>query len=289
MRTAREFEQAVADMVYAGKIWGDTQQPCILALHGWLDNAASFDALGELLTGFCVVAPDLAGHGHTSHRPPSGGYQIWDDLVDMLDLMHQLGFEQFFVVGHSRGAMIASLLTVASERVRALVQLDGFFPMVMPEAETADQLQRHVRDTMKYRRRLEQGRGSPLFSTREELAQARRKVMPMSMASAMRLITRNTRQVEHGFEWRYDDRLKAASAMKMSLANNESLVCALKVPVLQLCLRSLVERSSWIDPLLAKQALIRREYIDGTHHFHMEEQSADVARSITDFFHASDS
>lgn len=285
MRTPREFDIAVADMHYRGKIWGDLEQPVILAVHGWLDNAASFDVLGELLSDYCVIAPDLAGHGHSSHRPASGGYQIWDDLVDLLDLLDKLGVDKFFLMGHSRGSMISSLLTVAAnDRVQALVQIDGFFPMVMPVEETANQLQRHVRDTLKYRRRKEQGRGSPVFATLEEMAEGRRKAMPMSMDSAMRLIERNTRAVDGGFEWRYDDRLKAASAMKMSEANNEALVAALTVPVLQLCQPGFAKRLSWVEPLLVKQALIRREYIDGIHHFHMEEHSAEVARKIAGFF-----
>ena len=35
---------------YALRCWGDADHPPILAVHGWLDNAASFD----------VIAPRLA-------------------------------------------------------------------------------------------------------------------------------------------------------------------------------------------------------------------------------------
>ena len=33
----------------AGLAWGDPASPPVLCLHGWLDNAASFDALAPLL------------------------------------------------------------------------------------------------------------------------------------------------------------------------------------------------------------------------------------------------
>ena len=57
----------------ACRIWGDpnaTSRPehRWLALHGWADNAASFDRLSPLLlregAASCVVCIDAAGHGH---------------------------------------------------------------------------------------------------------------------------------------------------------------------------------------------------------------------------------
>lgn len=279
-----ERRLAVGDMHYAIKIWGENNAPTVIALHGWLDNVASFDRLGELLEGYRFIAIDLAGHGLTSHRPASGGYQIWDDVVDILDIARALNCERFTVMGHSRGAMIASLVAVAApDRVEKLIQLDGFFPMIMPVEQTADQLKRHVQDALKYRRRVESGRAGPIFKTVEEMAEARRKVMPMSKQSAMRLIVRNTRPVDGGFTWRFDDRLKAASAVKMTLENNQALVQSLSVPTLFLCQAGMTKRLNWIDGLLAKQALIHREYVDGVHHFHMEEQSVYVAKKIVEF------
>src|SRR3546814_6129023 len=44
--------------------------PRLLAVHGWLDNAASFIPMLAHLGDFDVVAIDLPGHGHSFHRPP---------------------------------------------------------------------------------------------------------------------------------------------------------------------------------------------------------------------------
>ena len=51
----------------AGLQWPGEGEP-VLALHGWLDNAASFQPLAEPL-GHPLVALDFAGHGHSEHRP----------------------------------------------------------------------------------------------------------------------------------------------------------------------------------------------------------------------------
>ncbi|MBW2734427.1 MAG: alpha/beta hydrolase, partial [Deltaproteobacteria bacterium] len=42
-----------------------------LGLHGWLDNATTFDMLAPLLPGLDLVSLDLAGHGISEHRHPT--------------------------------------------------------------------------------------------------------------------------------------------------------------------------------------------------------------------------
>ena len=56
-----------------------TSSPKILLLHGWLDNAASFDALAPTLARdlqATVVGLDFHGHGKSEARPlhPGFGY-----------------------------------------------------------------------------------------------------------------------------------------------------------------------------------------------------------------------
>ena len=55
-----------------GICWGSGQKNKILALHGWLDNAASFNQLAPKLAeiGYEVVAIDFAGHGDVRDSTP---------------------------------------------------------------------------------------------------------------------------------------------------------------------------------------------------------------------------
>ena len=68
-----ELEIRTHAMTLQGLQWGKLDredQPKVLALHGRLDNAASFSGLAPLLAkeGYHVVAPDLPGHGRSPER-----------------------------------------------------------------------------------------------------------------------------------------------------------------------------------------------------------------------------
>src|SRR5688500_13408037 len=75
----------------------------VLAMHGWLDNAASFERLAEHLSGVNLVALDLAGHG-LSERRADGVYVFLDYVADASLAISALGWSRCVVVGHSLGA-----------------------------------------------------------------------------------------------------------------------------------------------------------------------------------------
>ena len=107
---AEPMEWEVDGLTIAGLAWGRPDAQPVLALHGWLDNAASFSALAPLLEDYYVVALDLTGHGQSSRRSADASYQIWDDLPQLAAVIESLGWQQFAVLGHSRGAIIGGLL-----------------------------------------------------------------------------------------------------------------------------------------------------------------------------------
>jgi pimeloyl-ACP methyl ester carboxylesterase len=105
----RELRFTVNGMNFAAQEWGDSTQLPVLALHGWLDNAASFFALAPRLKNLHIVALDMAGHGQSEHRPGQMAYTPWDDINDILAVADHFGWERFVLLGHSRGAIIGTL------------------------------------------------------------------------------------------------------------------------------------------------------------------------------------
>jgi pimeloyl-ACP methyl ester carboxylesterase len=113
----------------AAHLYGPEDGQPVIALHGWLDNAASFSRLAPLLPGLRIVALDFAGHGHSDHRPPGASYAIWDYAHDVLQVAEQFGWQRFSLLGHSMGAIVSVLLAAAMpERIERLALIDGLIP-----------------------------------------------------------------------------------------------------------------------------------------------------------------
>ena len=65
---------------------GNDQAPLLLCLHGWLDNAASFQPLMPYLADYHVIAIDWPGHGLSSHRSEDAHYHFIDWIYDLVKL-----------------------------------------------------------------------------------------------------------------------------------------------------------------------------------------------------------
>jgi pimeloyl-ACP methyl ester carboxylesterase len=107
---------------------GDAHAPPVLLLHGWPDDASTFDAVAPALqqAGWRTFAPWQRGCGSTLFRaadtPRSGDVAALTQ--DALDFANALHLERFAVVGHDWGARSAyALAALAPARVSACVAL----------------------------------------------------------------------------------------------------------------------------------------------------------------------
>src|SRR5690606_21878355 len=114
----RELELDIPAGRIAGLRWGEPGAPRVLALHGWLDNAASFVPLAaefeRIGTQVDLVAPDLPGHGRSAHLAQGADYSFAGALHSVLDIADALGWDRFALLGHSMGAGIASLVAAGA-------------------------------------------------------------------------------------------------------------------------------------------------------------------------------
>lgn len=85
--------------------------PPVLLLHGHPRTHATWSKVApELAKSFTVVCPDLRGFGRSSKpadQPDHVGSSKRAKAKDCVELMSQLGFEQFALVGHDRGSYTA--------------------------------------------------------------------------------------------------------------------------------------------------------------------------------------
>ena len=111
----------------AAKRWGSAGGKPTLALHGWLDNANTYDRLAPYLPELDLVALDFAGHGLSAHRGEGVHYLAFSHLQDVLAVAQELGWSQFNLIGHSMGAAIASELAgLFPDKIERAVMIDGF-------------------------------------------------------------------------------------------------------------------------------------------------------------------
>ena len=126
-RPVEELSVRVQGRLRAGLAWGEASGVPTIALHGWMDNAASFYRLGPLLHGVRLCALDLSGYGRSELRPALRSSHPFEHVSDVLAVADRLGWERFSIVGHSMGANIALYVSgVVPERVHRCVLLDSF-------------------------------------------------------------------------------------------------------------------------------------------------------------------
>jgi pimeloyl-ACP methyl ester carboxylesterase len=179
--------------------WGQAQAgvPSLVMVHGWMDVAASFqfvvDALENTpLTGRHIISPDWRGYGLTHHvNNPSkscmgedtDNYWLPDYLADLDFLIDHISPDaQIDLLGHSLGGnVVMSYAGVRAERIRRLVNLEGFgMPETKPAqaptryAQWLDQLKQFHKGEMAMRAYpAVSGVASRLMKTNPRLSQAK--------------------------------------------------------------------------------------------------------------------
>jgi pimeloyl-ACP methyl ester carboxylesterase len=109
---------------------GDRDAPVILLLHGWPDDASTWDAIVPVLNdaGLRTIAPTTRGFGKTrflsAETPRTGNAaRLVLDAIEMLDA---LGIARFSVVGHDWGANMAAILALGwPDRVARIAMLSS--------------------------------------------------------------------------------------------------------------------------------------------------------------------
>ena len=117
--------------------------PPVVLLHGFPETWFAWrHQIPALAARYRVVAPDLRGYGET--EKPASGYDKRTMARDVRELMRQLGFEKAPIVGHDRGARVATRFAKDHpEAIDRLVVMDNIPTRVIFERMDATVARAH--------------------------------------------------------------------------------------------------------------------------------------------------
>ena len=263
-----------------GQSWsnGEGDAPVLIALHGWLDNSASFQQCLPYISGYRCLAIDLAGHGYSDHRGAGSFYHLWDYVQDVVYLIRQ---QQGPVVllGHSLGGAVAILVAaIIPEGISKLIVLDSAGPLVEKATQRVASLAKAIKAM-----HVNAGRSAKGYDSMNAMVKARSQgFTSLSMAAAEHLVVRGSYQGCDGkWLWRHDSALKFPSPYKMDEESVRAFMAKITCPTLMLFAEQglfssddvrLQERVEQIPAVVTK-------WLPGNHHFHLEPVTAPAVRA----------
>jgi len=268
VRTGESAEFTVFGRKMATKLWGNPHGKPTFALHGWLDNANTFDRLAPLLPELNLVAVDFAGHGLSDHRPPGVHYHSFTDIQDVMALAGQLGWEKFSLIGHSMGASISSELAATfPERIERSILIDGFIATGGVTMEERIGQNRQAIEKM-----LTAHEKTPkVYPDTSTMVERVAQATDQTLAAASVLVERGHKPVEGGVTWRTDPRIRFSTPLRHT---RETINCLLEDSVAPALLIVAEQGDRWyqgeIPEARAHHPNLTIQTMPGPHHIHLE-------------------
>lgn len=121
-----EAQEVVIHLVQGGS--GDP----VLLLHGYPETHICWHRVAPILAKrFTVICPDLRGYGDSSKPASDAEHLAYSKRVmaqDQVEVMQNLGFHEFAVIGHDRGARVAHRMALDHPRIITKLALLDIVP-----------------------------------------------------------------------------------------------------------------------------------------------------------------
>ncbi len=108
---------------------GSVEDSALILCHGLASNSSRWNELGkniQLPPGWCLICPDLRGHGNSQRRGRLTS-EIW--MADLLELFDDQGLKRVVLGGHCMGANLAMrMASQYPESVQGLALIEPMLP-----------------------------------------------------------------------------------------------------------------------------------------------------------------
>ncbi|MEZ7960005.1 MAG: alpha/beta hydrolase [Pseudomonadales bacterium] len=290
IRLGEETEFEIFGRKMTAKLWGNPAGYPTLAIHGWLDNAGTFDRLAPLLSELNIIALDLAGHGKSDHRAPGVQYHHGDYVLDIMSLVETLGWSTFNLIGHSMGAQISSVIAATfPDRVNQAFMIDGF------AAEGTYSDEERVAGNRQAIEKMITGHTRPakVFEDTQSMALRVTQATDQTLDAASVLVSRGHKIVDGGVSWRTDPRIRYPSSNRFTRNQLNIMLQQSTSPALLIVAE---QGDRWYQGEVPVSEIHHPNLtvvrLDGPHHIHLEadyvNQVADLARAFFELDKADD-
>ncbi|KAI6659312.1 Heterogeneous nuclear ribonucleoprotein A/B isoform X2 [Oopsacas minuta] len=218
----QEVSYAVPFGKLCGKLWGNPlAENKMIALHGWLDNAGTFDGLFPLLfsdarisNSYSILALDLPGHGLSSHLSDGYFYSYSEYVINVKRVIDKIGWKKVSLLGHSKGGGVALLLAVSIEEMMSkLIVIDEFYFETITGNEMFSS---HLKEVLSKVDAYTKSDGYKVYATMDEIVS---RILSgnkhLTEAAAKSLAIRGCHEVEGGYAFSRDLRLRAPEPMML--------------------------------------------------------------------------
>lgn len=279
--TVEEVEISVPWGHVAGRWWGPRNKQPMIAIHGWQDNAGTWDNLIPLLpANTSVLCIDLPGHGLSSHYPKGMLYYIfWDGISLLRRIVKHFKWEKISLMGHSLGGALSFMYAATyPDEVDRIICIDIASPAVRAPEHMVKNTAGMIDKNLEYENLPEEK--IPCYSYDEMIdivcdaykGSVSRENCKVLMKRGMAATPAHIKK--KGYYFKRDPRLKVAGLAMMSIETALEYASKLKCKVLNI--RALPgqqwERLDYYLDVIEKlkiKADVTYVEVEGTHHVHL--------------------
>jgi pimeloyl-ACP methyl ester carboxylesterase len=263
--------------------WGNPQGKPILAFHGWLDNANSFEPLAKFFPEYRFIAVDLPGHGKSSHKPDGTLYHFAEYTIEIVSIAEALGLKDFILLGHSMGAAICTLVAgTGLLSIDKLILIEALGPVSSPPTNAPDILHDAIKQILHPR-----GKKETFFPNWESAVSVRMRAGDMKRESVEMLMDRGLEKGPKGLKPGRDLRLHYNSLFRLTeeqvIAFCKKITCP---TLLILGESSMYPITSIYEERRKAISKLTELTLPGGHHLHLDSPES-VAKSIHAFLEES--
>jgi pimeloyl-ACP methyl ester carboxylesterase len=267
--------------------WGEPNGEPLILVHGFLDQAASWNPFVSFLQAslgpaLWIVAPDCRGHGDSGWVGAGGYYHFPDYVFDLDCLIRALDAERLKLVGHSMGGSISLLYSgTFPEKVQKLVLIEGIGAAGMKFSDAPLRMEKWIGEL--------HNRGRNHFREYDSVEAGARQLQQtnprLNSPSALRLARLGMKQNAKGKSiWKFDPLHRTTSPQPFYSAQAVEFLSRIECPVL--VVEGQLSRHAQHPDRQQRLAVIRKKHfavIDNAGHMVHQDNPEELARAVAQF------